>query len=450
MKARLLNQPPLPAQKRPCEPELKFFDFADGTHVVLDVNSLCLVEADDATVAALKEQGPGDFAGLLYSRVAPEFKVYREAPARKIVLNVTHGCNLKCAYCFAAKYEQMPIMPLETALNALALFEENRPIDVCFFGGEPLLAWGVMMAVAEQARLLASKRNVPCKLHVTTNATLIGAVKAHALKRYGFSVLASLDGPEEIHNATRPAKKGNSWRQAMAGIEALNSAGIRPMLRATFTADNPRLIARLDFFEGLYQAGKITGVSIEPAILSEGCNGGAANASGGPDLSAEWHAAAEWYVARVKAKRDFQFFYFRKLIERIYKGIPYGTECGAGRGYLTIGPDGTMYACHREEGAEIGHVVSGFDNAKREPWLKNTVTNHPDCMRCWARYLCGGGCPQARMAVGGSINAETPAVCAVKRQWLAEVIWIMTQLSDEEIRRIAAPERPKNVCKRPA
>ena len=441
-KVRILNRRmALPAEQVLAKPQVQVFDWPDGTAVAFDTNSLCALKVSPKLAKRLKRGRVANLSGLLGSGIAPAFKCYKASPVRKVVLNVTHGCNLKCEYCFAARYKRAPKMSLQTALGALALFDPKHDINISFFGGEPLLAWELMMQVSERAHVLARERGVRCKLHVTTNGTRIDAVKAAALKRYGFSILMSIDGPEKLHNANRPAKRGNSFQQTMRGLDALNAAGLKPMIRATFREKDARLVEKLNFFADFYDAGKISGASIEPVILSEGCGAAPDEKMNAKKLAGEWHAAAEWFVARVRAGKVFPYFYFQKMLSRLLYCRHMGAECGAGKGYLTLGPDGTMFACHRETGTKIGHVEAGFDTEARAQWLDNRITTHNNCASCWARYLCGGGCRQARIELGGSIHAPTPHLCAVKRALYAEVLWIAANLTGDQAMDAAGMKR---------
>ena len=429
----------MPRTFRAVEPHVKVFKWEDDTRVAFDCNSLCAVSLDPDTADKL-ENSNGKFCGLLYSKIAPTFLPPPTGPVRKLVFNLTHGCNLKCKYCFAADYEKSETLSMETADKALRLFGEKHAIDIAFFGGEPLLAWARLVEIAERAHELAHVRGVKCRLHVTTNGTLIDDIKAVTLRRLGVSVLLSLDGPEEIHNANRPAKNGDSFKQVMAGLNALKAAGLRPMARATFTDSDIDIAARLDFFHGLYEQGLISGVSIEPAILSEGCGAMPQCAIDKESLTVAWHGAAEWYAAKFNTlpedKRPVPLFYFRKLAQRLLNYQWMGNECGAGRGYLTVGPDGGLYACHRETGTRIGDIENGPDGDKRAAWAGNCLDAHAECAGCWARYLCGGGCPQARVAVGGALDSAMPGVCAAKKIMIKEVVWLLAHLTPRQVERM--------------
>ena len=431
-------------------PDVRFFALY-GQYVLLDANSLCAVEVDERLYAELKRlaQTFGErpsteagFRGLLFSRDKPQFRLARSVPVRRLVLNVTRACNLNCTYCFAGGHHTGPAMSFETARRALGLLDAGGPVDVAFFGGEPLLAWQLIKRVVEEARGVAARRKVRAKFHITTNALLLDEQKIRFLSGQPCSILVSLDGPEEIHNAARPARdrRRNSFRGTIQALESARGTplGRRLMARATFDTSRPQLVRRLEFLAGLNDAGLIRGFSVEPAVLGEGC----ARRNGGMDravVSAEYHQAAEWFVQRVRAGRSANFFHFVKFIQRILHAQHTGSECGAGNGYMTVGPDGSIYACHRESGTDIGHVDYGVDEAARTAWADNRIYARDGCMSCWARYLCGGGCRQACLELAGDLHAPVPERCFLQRTMLRECLWILTQLTRTELSHVVKP-----------
>jgi uncharacterized protein len=438
----------------PAEPDVWFFEHY-GERIVLDANSLCAARLDEGSFGRLKKlsdaagghlararRTPEGVSGPLFSRSKPQFTLARSTPVRRVVLNVTHGCNLECVYCFRRKEAQdgdgmdcmdavdgmdksNARMTFKTAMKGVRLIAPGYDVDVAFFGGEPLLEWELIQRVMEESRRVAMQRRARAKFHITTNAVLLDAEKAEYLSGRNCSLLVSLDGPEAIHDAVRPARGGGgSFAATMRGLEAAarTPLGRRTMARATFMDSEPRLVERLEFLAGLHEAGLINGYSVEPAVLAEGC----VRRERGLDrrrIAEEYHAAAEWYVERARRGRPAGFFHFRKLTERLRRCRHSGTECGAGNGYVTVAPDGTIHACHRE-GTAIGHVESGIDEERRSAWGDNRLYTHEECMRCWGRYLCGGGCRQARLELGGDTRARTPDLCFLKRTMLKECLWI--------------------------
>ena len=92
-----------------------------------------------------------------------------------------------------------------------------------FFGGEPLLNWDLIQQVTAYVADLAAKRGVGKSLHITTNAILLDDERIKFLDDNGFSLIVSLDGPEELHNQMRPAKDSsvNSQQATLADEAAM-------------------------------------------------------------------------------------------------------------------------------------------------------------------------------------------------------------------------------------
>lgn len=435
----------------------------------------------------------------------PERPNFRRAPnpgpVKKLVLNVTHDCNLACRYCFASVHERGQAMSAATARKAIEWAFGNAgaspagpkapspsrnkdvaagsrhdsrlgagaTINVSFFGGEPLMNWPVVLEAMRFAELLAANRGAKAKFHITTNASLLTAEMLGELKGRDCSFLVSIDGPQEIHDTWRPFRPASGLRSpasqsshasAMAALERLKTHGMnhRVSARATYPLSDTRLVERLDYLYHLQRRGLIQGFSLEPAFMSEGC----ATDNGEIDWTAhaaEYHDAAVWHVGRREAgsrkpeagtdggrrpeaggrngngKTDHPspitynplpgYFYFNKIINRLRERKLTASECGAGCGYMTVGPDGTIYACHRETGTEIGHVDYGIDESKRAKWLDNRYYVRDGCSKCWARNICGGGCRQQSVSNGRPISQPTPDRCRLMRTLIKECLWIM-------------------------
>jgi len=400
-----------------------------GRRVVLDVNTLAVAELDAA-------EAPDDFGAA----VKPQFPLRPRAAVGRLVLNVTHACNLACGYCFAARYRSAPAMAPEVACGAIErLFDPRRDLAISFFGGEPLLAWRTVAAAMDHAERLARARGVRASFHITTNATLLDAAKAGALRRRNCSLLVSLDGPADLHNAARPARdpRLDSHAATMAALGRMKALGMarRVTARATYPMDAPRLVERLAFLAALQDEGTIAGFSIEPAVMAEGCGGRGGEEYDADALRREYHDAARLFVRRLREGRRTNFFHFRKLLSRLLHRQVTGSECGAGVGYLAVGPDGTLYACHREAGTRIGHLETGVDEERRCAWLDNRLYTRPACRACWARHLCGGGCRQIAAEQGRPLTEIFPPRCFVMRTIVRECLWILAEVGPAALRR---------------
>jgi uncharacterized protein len=101
-------------------------------------------------------------------------------------------------------------------------------------------------------------------------------------------------------------------------------------------------------------------------------------------------------------------------LKQLHRGFSMPYPCGAGGGYFSVAVDGTWYACHRAIGQEayaLGHNDK-LDTTRREAFLHaRHVHAQAECRRCWARYLCSGGCHQ-------EASARSDSSCGFVRGWL--------------------------------
>ena len=78
---------------------------------------------------------------------------------KAVCLNIIHGCNLRCKYCFADEGEyngHKGVMSLETAKQAIDYVVKRsgprRNIEIDLFGGEPTMIMGTIKEIIAYAR----------------------------------------------------------------------------------------------------------------------------------------------------------------------------------------------------------------------------------------------------------------------------------------------------------
>lgn len=361
---------------------------------------------------------------VLGMRACPVFKRPHATAwpdCRFLVLNLTHTCNLRCVYCFVREQEARgdlvpgQTMAKDTALQAVdEFFPQGTTPRVGFFGGEPLLCWDTLQTVVEYAECIDPMSRFSC----TTNAVAMNTDKAafFAERRNRISFIVSLDGSEDRHNAMRPmVLEGNSYEATRRGLSLLVSAGHQPTLRSTFTSDGLDLVSELEHLNNICDQGLGRNVSIEPVSLTEGCAFGAQAITQTQmrELEPMFLAAADWFIHRARAGKRARFNHLTKMLERLILKMPHCSECGAGRGYLTVSPAGQVHACHREK-SHIGNLTdSGVTwlEEEREVWRDNHLDVHADCPTCPMRFLCGGGCRLDGLEHTGDVRRPDRAGC---------------------------------------
>lgn len=159
--------------------------------------------------------------------MSPEFIKFRRSFNKRvesIVMFLTSSCNLNCSYCYVDKKKES--MNFITARNSVD-FLMNSPgekKEIHFFGGEPLLAFGLIKRVIDYAESRYKKK---IGYVITTNGILLDLKKAGYLKEKGFRINISLDGPKAVNDKHRKLNNGKgSFDLIFRNISGLKKAKI--------------------------------------------------------------------------------------------------------------------------------------------------------------------------------------------------------------------------------
>lgn len=368
------------------------------------------------------------------STVAPQQPSFRslttQQPFHVMTKPIGPICNLGCKYCFylekeslysEGKWRMAPDL-LERYIRQYIEAQPTGHVSFAWQGGEPtLLGVGFFRKVVELQAKYANGKTIGNALQ--TNATLLDPEWAAFLKENDFLVGVSIDGPQEIHDAYRVGKKGEStFEQVMKGIEALQEADVR---FNTLTCLN-RVTAKKPI--EIYRFLKGIGSEFLQFIPIVERRPGAQARQWGLDLaSPEDGAGSEeelpvygWSVR----PEDFGEFYMRIFDRWIRKDVGkvfiqlfetalskwlgatgglcvHAETCGSA---LAIEHNGDTYSCDHfvYPQYKLGNLrdtplremvdsprQAAFGNAKRD-----SLPSY--CRRCEVRFACNGGCPKDR------------------------------------------------------
>jgi uncharacterized protein len=364
---------------------------------------------------------------------------------------MTHACNLACKYCFHSLYKEgnvgeekagasglkNSVMDFDVARKAIGMMPKGETLRVGFFGGEPLIAMEEIKEIVEYVKGLAELREVGRRFSLTTNGTLIDEEVTQFLAKNKFSLIISVDGEENLHNASRPKKNGGgSYEEMLSALKLIAKYPIlakRTTLRGTYTAEDTKVLQRVKHLNLLAREYGLGNVSVEPADLSEGCAvSGARKVFIEGGLEEEYYRVAEWFASEIKKGRRPKFHHFKVRMDRLYFRIPQPSECGAGCGYITVNPDGEIYACHREGESCIGNVECGIDSSRQAMWCDNRYYKRKGCSECWLRNVCGGGCRLNSIHNNNDITEPDILGCQLTETCTKAAAWILSELSDLE------------------
>lgn len=351
-----------------------------------------------------------------YERLVDEQRQEQNGRSTNLIICPTYSCNLRCVYCFERQPHQQlsrKSMSLTSASLALAAFqlirdeEPDRQYSLGLFGGEPLLP--ANHAVVHRIMAHAKTESLPLMI-VSNGVSVAGFIPI--LEEFAASIMAvqlTIDGPEDIHDARRPAAGGcGSFQDVAAAVGLLLERGIKVVLRANVDrtnlgflpeltriaqdrgwAGNPAFTCSLAPVKDHLESGTIPNVTRDAELLS-----------GLLDVYDENPETEELF--------GFQGFQILTPVAGLIDGgqatSPRVYHCEANYGgFWVAGPDGYLYACPESIGQP--HMAIGRFEPKleiwrdaRENWANRNISTIPRCGSCEVSPLCGGGCTYASLA----------------------------------------------------
>ena len=354
-------------------------------------------------------------------------------PCNTIVLSVATGCNLACRYCYLGTCRDVlpekGLMTKDVADRAVdALFAAADPkvnMRVTFFGGEPLLNKPVIRAVVERCRAEAERRGVRAEFSITTNATLVDDETADLLSGDDFGLMVSMDGPEELHDAQCPTRGGHgSFALAAAGARALKARRGQLTARCTMAHPAPDAMRLIRFFADFGFTRVVLGTVRNPMFPSP-CDFT-------EDDDAAFNRSIEgevipWMLEERAAGCTPIYDPFDDIadFQSAAEHPPVvGLRCGACHGSCAVGPDGSLYPCHRFAGMEswkLGELADGLPSGRgKDFWRAWRAAVEPVCSKCWAYRICGGPCPWEVARADGTFAPPPPRLCEETRAWIRQ------------------------------
>jgi uncharacterized protein len=355
------------------------------------------------------------------------------SPFHIMVKPIGPKCNLDCKYCFYLEKEmlfgdgerwKMDDATLEAYVKRYIAAQPADPVTFAWQGGEPtLLGVEYFEKVVEFQKQYGEGRQIDNAFQ--TNGTLLDDEWGAFLKREGFLVGLSIDGPEEMHDAYRVTRNGKgTFAEVMRGLEVLKKHKVDFNTLTCVNRANqdkgPEVYAFLKGIGSRYQ-------QFIPIVERL------------PDAEAKrlglWYATppkfseeddnlnapvTEWSV-QPKAYGRFMWSIFKRWVQhdvgKIYvqlfdvalgkwAKIPGGLcvfeeECGRA---MAIEHDGSLYSCDHYVYPEfkLGNITDQSmtelaESAQQRAFgmaKKSTLPKY--CRECEVRFACNGGCPKQR------------------------------------------------------
>ena len=383
---------------------------------------------------------------ILYSRDQYEDIAHSSMDDRDYIkavcLNIIHGCNLRCKYCFADEGEyngHKGVMSVETAKKAIDYVVKRsgprRNIEIDLFGGEPTMIMDKVKEIIAYARENEKAWNKNIRFTMTTNATLLTEEMMDFMDKEMGNIILSLDGRKEVNDNVRIKVDGSgSYDDILPNIKRMiekRDKSKHYYVRGTFTNRN------LDFSKDVLHLADLgfEQISMEP-VVGQPEEPYAIQEKDLPQIFDEYDRLAKEMIKREKAGKGFNFFHF--MID--LTGGPCVAKrlsgCGSGTEYLAVTPWGDLYPCHQFVGEEKFLLGNVFDGIKRtdicDEFRSCNVYTKKKCKDCFARFYCSGGCPANSYNFHGTIDDSYDLSCDMERKRVECAIMIKAALADTE------------------
>jgi len=331
-------------------------------------------------------------------------------------LEPTERCNLRCDYCtynprvLDRRNHGNKDMTIPVAYRSIDYLAEhskaNKTVSISFYGGEPLLRFPFIKSCVNYAQHRIHGKEL--RFGFTTNATLMTAEMARYFFKNNFSIVVSIDGPEDIHNGYRKDLKGEgSFKRTVKGlknlIDVFGEKSNRVALNMVYTPpysknklnriasmwDNltwlPKNIASSITYPypGSIPSDRISKNDLSDSSLLKWANKRYMNSYMGDEIH---HTLAKG-VVEVKLARIFR----REIHDMPVEEYHLNGCCVPGVKKIFVQTNGDFHLCERMSNSPvIGHAFTGvkIDKVKEIYIDEYSKKSLPACSYCWAVGLC--------------------------------------------------------------
>lgn len=335
----------------------------------------------------------------------------------QLTLQVTQGCNLKCEYCaYSGNYfnreHTNKSMSFETAKKAIDYFishaRDSSHFAISFYGGEPLLEFELIKRCVAYADSRSEGRKV--SYNFTTNGTLLTEEKIKFLVEHNFSILVSLDGPQEVHDRHRifAGTSIGSFQKMSDNVKMLRKKypdyfSKNISFNTVLDPEYPlKEICDFTMSDERFNTSKILSSTISNVQTKEKIHYSDQFLE---EYEYEKFKVYLWKVGRLgeldipplmrahftgikETAICFERTAQNELPDKGHRGGP----CIPGVRKLFVDVDGNLFPCERvsesSEVSHIGHIDQGIDEERALKLLNIELLTSQNCRNCWAYTMC--------------------------------------------------------------
>jgi uncharacterized protein len=368
-------------------------------------------------------------------------------PTSLVVMQPTSGCNMNCSYCYVPNRKVRDLMPFDVVESFFRVLSNSDLSNFCrivWHAGEPLMAGISFYEKVFEIQKKYNYGNTEIEHCFQTNGILISDKWCRLFKKHNIKISISLDGPKEIHDATRVKWNGKgTYDEVMKAIRRLQEWDINYQVLAVVTEsalDSPK-----EYFDFLLDNGiKSIGINIEELNTQTLTSSMIFKNQNERNLTDKYvyfmgNMFSNWrkHHNEIHIRELSQMYHVvnEKIKNPLFKR---SSEEHEELGVLNIKKNGDISTFSPEliEGnngnpdefkiANITEISSFQDMAESQKldFLKKQIESGIDQCRKNCEYFdfCGGGHLSAKYFENGTFNCSETNYCKLHRQKLVDVI----------------------------
>lgn len=421
----------------------------DNKYYLVDGNSLyfyCLDSKFNEQLDRYSQKQLDELAQNIVTKDEEPTKVVdSDKNCRRLILNISDFCNLRCKYCYAEegkyKRDKTSKMNLDTIRKSIETVLEICPLGIeyiQFFGGEPCTNKELLMTCIPCINDICKSHNLDIpKYTIVTNGTLIDDDLLELFNKYFYSVTVSIDGYKNLNDINR-VFSGTSNKSVYdivdANIQRMNKDRKYYLcIECTITKEHILEFKRtgtIKTIEYLNNSG-VNFFEMSPVFDMNGCNLGLENV----DINDVRKYFEIWTKKcfENKTKESLGLCTIGSIL-KIFKNRRYvGNTCGASRNDLAIDTKGDIYPCFMfigEDKYKLGNI-NNFNIDKYRDIRKSIISEFDEanncdiCENCWANKLCSnsyGHCIGSRYLVNKNVYKPVEIGCFISKVILETVL----------------------------
>lgn len=403
-----------------------------------------------ACLAQLRELGVVSEAPFPALVTAPSEESFEPT---SVSLFLTSRCNLGCTYCYADANATSNAMAWPMAQSALdlvfdrAVKRRTNSVGVNLHGGgEATLEWDLLVQIVEYTRARAAERGMTANITIGTNG-LLSEARAKWIGSHLDTATVSLDGPPDVHNASRPTVGGGrSYDTVVRTLRIFDDLGLKYGVRMTVTsAWVERLPEAVESVAGACRAHTIQAEPVFPVGRSDGQDDIT------PDSKIFIQAFRQASAVARRHGRELEYSGARL-------GVMTDRFCEAAGRSFAVTPTGEVSSCYevtepKDTRAELffwGRYdketqTFDLDETRRRKQRRLTVHNKPNCQTCFCKWHCAGDCTAKLAYLGDPLDTAGSPRCEVNRALTRDQLLRATGF-ESVVDRLAEAPIPKRVA----